>query len=424
MKNKKILAAGLLILAALCIIYVKFNYKEENSDSKIELEGEISFLSNRVDKKEELNKLIKEFEKKYPKTKVNLELIGDLGEILQRRANVQELSDVTIVPTTMGVDEYSKYLLPLDDLGFSEDNLYNYSLGLGEDGKLCGINTSITWSGIIYNKKIFQQAGIEEVPKTQKDFFEACEKIKKLGITPFAINYKQSWCVGQWLDTISFNFDEDMTNNLVFTEKNIFDSGLGKALDFVRDIYVKGYSEEDLIDYEWQQFKNDFKDGKVAMVLFGSDLKNQFEDLGMNSEDIGMFPVPETKTINIHGDYRFGVAKNTEYPNLSKAFLKFLFENDRYAKAVNIMSPMKNSKENIKSFDELKSFEQKIIIQGEVVKDQTSKDMKTYQIFDSLRKNAGLDYSFVQEYITSDSIETLKTDINEKWSEMRKSTQQ
>lgn len=424
MKNKKIFTIGLLILLALCIVYVKFNHKEENNNNRTELEGEISFVSNRVDKKEELNKLIEEFEKKYPNTKVNLELIGDLGEILQRRANVQELSDVTIIPPSIGQNEYHKYFLSIDDLGFNDDNIYNYSLGLGYDKKLYGLNTSITWSGIIYNEKVFKQAGIEGGPKTKKDFFEACEKIKKLGVIPFAINYKQSWCVGQWLDTISFNFDEEMINNLVFTEKNIFDSGLGEALDFVRGIYVNGYSEEDLINYEWQQCKNDFKDGKVAMVLFGSDLKYQFEDLGMDIEDIGMFPVPETKTININGDYKLGVAKNTKYPNLSKTFLKFLFENDRYSKAVNIMSPMKNNKENIKSFDELESFQQKIIIQGEVVKEQTKEEIETYEIFDNLRKKTGLNYSFVQEYITSDSIETLKSDRNEKWNEIRKNIQQ
>ena len=175
-----------------------------------------------------------------------------------------------------------------------------------------------------------------------------------------------------------------------------------------------------MINYEWQQCKNDFKNGKVAMVLFGSDLKNQFEDLGMNIEDIGMFPVPETKIININGDYKLGIAKNTEYPDLSKTFLKFLFEDDRYAKAVNIMSPMKNSKENTKFFDELKGFEQKIIIQGEVAKNHTLKEIETYEIFDSLRKKTSLDYSFVQEYITSDSIETLKNNMNEKWKEARK----
>ena len=420
MKNKKILIVGFLILLVFCIICLKINYKENNSGNEIELEGEISFLSNRVDKKEELNKLIEEFEKKYPNTKVNLELIGDLEEILQRRANVQELSDVAIIPTSIGTSEYHNYFLSIDDLGFNEDNIYNYSLGLGDDKKLYGLNTSITWSGIIYNKRIFQQAGIEDVPKTKKDFFEICEKIKKIGVIPFAINYKQPWYVEQWLDTISFNFDEEIINNLLFTEKNIFDSGFGKALDFVRDIYLNGYSEKDLINYEWQQCKNDFKNGKVAMVLFGSDLKNQFEDLGMNIEDIGMFPVPETKIININGDYKLGIAKNTEYPDLSKTFLKFLFEDDRYAKAVNIMSPMKNSKENTKFFDELKGFEQKIIIQGEVAKNHTLKEIETYEIFDSLRKKTSLDYSFVQEYITSDSIETLKNNMNEKWKEARK----
>lgn len=98
MKNKKIFILIFFILLVFCVTCMKAIYKDNNIKNESEVEGEISFLSNRVDKKEELDKLIEEFEKKYPKTKINLELIGDLGEILQRKANVQELSDVTIIP--------------------------------------------------------------------------------------------------------------------------------------------------------------------------------------------------------------------------------------------------------------------------------------------------------------------------------------
>lgn len=424
MKNKKIFILIFFILLVFCVTCMKAIYKDNNIKNESEVEGEISFLSNRVDKKEELDKLIEEFEKKYPKTKINLELIGDLGEILQRKANVQELSDVTIIPSSIGNNKYYKYFLPIDNLGFSEKNIYNYSLGLGEDKKLYGLTTSVTWNGIIYNKNIFKEAKIDEIPKTKKEFFEDCKKIKDLGFIPFTINYKQSWCVEQWLDTISFNFEPDMITNLMDTEKDIFNnSGLGKSLDFVREIYVNGYSEEDLINYEWQQCKNDFVNGKVAMLLCGSDFKYQIQDLGMNIDDIGMFPVPETEEIKIHGDYKLGIAKNTEYPNLAKTFLKFLFEDGRYAKAVNIISPMKDNKETIKFFDEINNFSQEKVIQGDIEKEQKEEDLKKYQDFDNLRKKTRLDYSFVQEYITSDHIETLKNDMNKKWSEGRKNIQ-
>lgn len=74
------------------------------------------------------------------------------------------------------------------------------------------------------------------------------------------------------------------------------------------------------------------------------------------------------------------------YPNLAKTFLKFLFEDGRYAKAVNIISPMKDNKETIKFFDEINNFSQEKVIQGDIEKEQKEEDLKKYQDFDNLRK--------------------------------------
>ncbi len=84
---------------------------------------------------------------------------------------------------------------------------------------------------------------------------------------------------------------------------------------------------------------------------------------------------------------------------------------------------MKDNKETIKFFDEINNFSQEKVIQGDIEKEQKEEDLKKYQDFDNLRKKTRLDYSFVQEYITSDHIETLKNDMNKKWSEGRKNIQ-
>ena len=84
---------------------------------------------------------------------------------------------------------------------------------------------------------------------------------------------------------------------------------------------------------------------------------------------------------------------------------------------------MKDNKETIKFFNEINNFSQEKVIQGDIEKEQKEEDLKKYQDFDNLRKKTGLDYSFVQEYITSDNIETLKNDMNKKWSEGRKNIQ-
>ncbi|MCR1951121.1 ABC transporter substrate-binding protein [Clostridium sp. DSM 100503] len=431
MKNKKIKISIMVIMAIITTFFGVKIIKEDKAEGNIlknenkELAGEITFVSNRIDKKEELKTLISEFEEEHPKVKVNLELIGDAEEILQRRAMVQELPDVTLIPSAIKASEYSQFFFDLDDLGFTEDNIYNYSTGIGSDGKLYNLTTSISWNGIIYNKSVFKKLNINELPKTNEEFLNLCKAIKDNKIIPIALNYKQVWTMNTWIDVAPYLFDVKLEKNIILNNEDILsdNSGIFRALNFVRNIYQNNYCEDNLLNYEWEQSKVDIKNGKVAMIFWNSDFKYQLEDIGMNMDDIGMFPLPDSKYIKVYGDYKIGVAKNTKYPELSKAFLKFLFEEDRYANAVNILSPLKENLRNRDLIKELEAYNIPIDIHGDTIKNQTEEDRKIREWYETLRRLSGLDYSFVQEYITSSDIENLRDQMNNKWNELERKSE-
>lgn len=431
MKNKKIKISIMVIMAIITTFFGVKIIKEDKAEGNIlknenkELAGEITFVSNRIDKKEELKTLISEFEEEHPKVKVKLELIGDAEEILQRRAMVQELPDVTLIPSAIKASEYSQYFLDLDDLGFTEDNIYNYSTGIGSDGKLYNLTTSISWNGIIYNKSVFKKLNINELPKTNEEFLNLCKAIKDNKIIPIALNYKQVWTMNTWIDVAPYLFDVKLEKNVILNNEDILsdNSGIFRALNFVRNIYQNNYCEDNLLNYEWEQSKVDIKNGKVAMIFWNSDFKYQLEDIGMNMDDIGMFPLPDSKYIKVYGDYKIGVAKNTKYPELSKAFLKFLFEEDHYANAVNILSPLKENLINRDLIKELEAYNIPIDIHGDTIKNQTEEDRKIREWYETLRRLSGLDYSFVQEYITSSDIENLRDQMNNKWNELERKSE-
>lgn len=423
-KSRFLIGLGIITIISGLItgIYFYITRGDTLNEEKVgkELEGTISFVSNRTDKKEELELLINEFEALYPKVKINLELIGDAEEILQRKATVQELPDITLVPGAIKVSEYNKYFLPLDELGFTEDNIYNYSTGLGTDGKLYNLTTSITWNGIIYNKNIFKKLNIKDIPTTNEEFFEICYKIKELGIVPMALNYKQAWTMNSWIYTVPSLLDDEIEKDVMIEDKDILDTdgALFKSLEFARNIVQNGYSEEDLLNYQWQQCKADLRDGNVAMFFWNSDFKYQLSDIGMDIDNIGMFPFPESKKITIFGDYKMGIAKNTKYPEVAKAFLKFLFEDDRYANTVNIVSPLKNSNKSKEIIKELELFNIPIEIHSDNINIEDIEGNNIYEKYESIRKLIGLDYSFVQEYTISDNPNKLKEDINKRWNEL------
>lgn len=410
-----------------CIIYTMIPSKDFNLSNNIDdengqnLEGNITFLSNRTDKRNQLNDLIKEFESIHPKVKVKLELIGDAEGILERKASVGELPDVTLIPSVIENKEFNKYFLPIDDLGFNEENIYNYNSGIGNDGQLYNLTTSMSWHGIIYNKQIFNNLGITTFPKTEEEFWQVCNDIKSNGVVPVAINYKQSWIMNIWLEMIPYLYNSNMEENLLGKSKDLLgdNSEIYKSLNFVRQIYKKGYSEDDLLNYDWTQCKNDIINGKIAMTIWSSDFTKQLEEIGMNKDDVGIFPIPDSNEIKLVGDYKIGVSNNTKYPETSKEFLRFLFEDDRYAKAVNIMSNIKNNEETAKFIEQLYKFNIPIKFQEDIILNQTNDDIKVHSKFYYLKKEIGIDYRFVQKYIISEDIASLREEMNNQWRKIR-----
>ena len=87
---------------------------------------------------------------------------------------------------------YGERILCLEDLVKESD--YEKGYQPGSDGAepqlLCGqqISYEIPYqmkaNGYMYNKALFEQAGITEVPSTWQEFLETCQKLKDAGITP------------------------------------------------------------------------------------------------------------------------------------------------------------------------------------------------------------------------------------------------
>lgn len=390
--------------------------KTMNGNSN-ELQGEITFVSNRTDKAIEIKELIAQFEKENPGVTVNKELMGDVESVLQLRASVGELPDVTLVPGNIGKAEYHKYFLSIDDLGFDNTNIYNYYMGTGEDNALYCLNSSINWQGIIYNKEIFKEAGIDKIPTTINELFDACKKIKAIGKTPIAVNYSQTWTMNLWVDVIPHLFDNNLEINTLINNQDILgkSNGMYKSLNLVREIVKNGFCEETLTNYDWQKFKNDMSNGEIAMTIWSSDFKYQLEDMGMNPEIIGMFPIPETETVKIYGDYKFAISKNTENPELAKAFLKYIFEEDRYVNAVNTMSPLRNSEKNIKAFEELSEYEIPIVFYSDFVNSMSVEKADIVEKFANMKKVNEIEYQFVQRYIREDDLNSLTDGLEKKW---------
>jgi raffinose/stachyose/melibiose transport system substrate-binding protein len=322
----------------------------------------LTLATNRTDMADTtLKDLAAQYNKENPNVTVQVEAIKDTDNVLKTRIAAGEQPDVAPIPNGSDVKDFPLYYAPLDDLGFTDANLFSYKLGVSSaDNKLYGLNSSVNYTGIIYNKKAFQTAGIDKAPTTMDEFYADCAKLKDKGIVPFASNFKDKWPLNiysaDFVLPVSQTGNPDYKNTLATKDLLSDADGLLYSFNFLRTMKTKGYLEADLMSTNWDSMKKDQATGKIAMAYLGTWYPPQVIQNGAAKEDIGMFPFPGIKALPIGGDYLFGVAKTSKHVAEAKAFLKWMWTDSKYAKAVSVASPLKDAKADDPAIAELTSF--------------------------------------------------------------------
>ena len=308
------------------------------------LSGKILFathMSNKIDTT--LKDLAQKFMDKNPGTEIEIEGVKDTDNTVKVWMASGELPDITVCPSGVKQSTFKDYFLPLNDLGFNENLVYFYKNGLGDDNNLYEVASSISIEGLLYNKKVFADAGITSIPKTQDELLADCEKIKAKGVVPMASNFKDKWPLVRWVEfaPVAISGNPNYLNDKVNSDSLISDTLLD-VTNFLRDMNSKGYLEKDLMSTNWDQFKKDFAAGSVGMVYLGTWLPPQIVENGGKIEDIGMFPFPGGKATT-NADNMYAVAKNSKNPDLAKAFFKYLFAEPNFANACGLTTSVKGA---------------------------------------------------------------------------------
>ncbi|MEV5026297.1 ABC transporter substrate-binding protein [Paenibacillus sp. LPE1-1-1.1] len=211
---------------------------------------------------------------------------------------------------------------------------------LKNEGKLYGIPvTGTSVSGVIYNKKVFEDLGIE-IPKTYEEFLAACEKIKAAGVTPVYEAGKEGWP----LQLYTFNAVANVMNkqpdlmDKINANQTTFDQ-IPEFVDTLQkqsDLQTKGYLNKDLFSGTYDMSLEQVATGKSAMI-FQADwaiapLLEKYPDA-----QIGMFPLPSD------GDNYAGISdpnglyvfKNSPNVEAAKEFLNFFSSPEELSKYFN-----------------------------------------------------------------------------------------
>ena len=271
--SKKVLSVGLAaVLAASMIPAVGVFAADEEiptldqikvGEDYQDLKASIKVLTNRTDIVDTVYKgYADEFMKMYPNIKVEYEGITDYEQSLELRLTTGDWGDLCFIPTSVDKSELSSYFTPLGDYD-TLDQTYNFVQDKSYDGTVYGIANGGTASGIVYNKRVWKEAGIDELPSTPDEFLEDLQTIKdNTDAVPLYTNFAAGWPMGAWDAYIGVTAtgDADYMNNTICHTKNPFakqDDMTGPYAVYytMYESVARGLVEDDPASSDWESSK-------------------------------------------------------------------------------------------------------------------------------------------------------------------------
>ncbi len=122
---------------------------------------------------------------------------ADYVTLLSAKLNSGDIPDVFMSSAYADNITYKDYVYDLTDEDFMKELEPSTLDGVTLDGRITGYPFLVQSFSYIYNKKVFADAGITELPKTIKQYEEVCQKLQAKGIQPFATGFKEWWVLPQ-----------------------------------------------------------------------------------------------------------------------------------------------------------------------------------------------------------------------------------
>lgn len=195
---------------------------------------------------------------------------------------------------------------------------------------------------LFYNKKLFAKAGIARPPETLDEFMAAAKKITALGEGIYG--YCLRGGVGGTNGWIMFAATANGSNQFFDEHGNSFlnNPDAVKGIQFLLDIYQKGYAPKDSVNWGFNEIVSGFYSGTCAMLDQDPDALIAVSD-HMNESDFAVAPMPRGKndlgfpTIGYAGWAMFHSSKHKKESWDLIAHLSSQASNLKWAKFVGVL---------------------------------------------------------------------------------------
>lgn len=294
-------------------------YKDmQVGETATDLKADLKILTNRTDLVDsDFQDYISEFNAMYPNITITYEGITDYD------------TDAT---TRLSSGDFK------DTYEFADKQMFN--------NEVYGIPTMGNVSGVVYNKAVFEKAGITELPTDPETFLADLKLIQeKTDAIPLYTNYAAGWTLTAWDAYISGGAtgDADFKNNKLVHSKDPFAkhddmTGPFAVYDTLYEAVKQGLTEEDPTTTDWEGCKAQINEGNIGCMVLGSWAVPQMQAGGPNADDIAYMPFPISvdgkQYASASADYCYGVNVNStsEEKTAAMLYIKWLTESSGFAK--------------------------------------------------------------------------------------------
>ncbi|WP_079478114.1 ABC transporter substrate-binding protein [Halobacillus salinus] len=354
MKGKKFYSgiATALLASSVALAGCSFGAGESDSASGNSSEDAVTVdvFQFKVEFKDQFEDLVSKYEEANPDVNINVKTVGggnDYGASLKTSFSSGEEPDIFNIGGPTDVETYREYLADLSDTEAANAALDGTLTSVEqEDGSILGLPFNQEGYGLLYNKKVFEEAGInaDEI-KTMEDLEGAVQTLEdqkdELGIeAPFAFPAKEKWVIGNHLANayIADEFNHSVTDAY---QADTIEFKMGDQLKQMLDLQVEHSIQPTLsLDYS-QQVEEHFSLGNVAMIQQGNWVYNTVASMDEEfaKNNVGMLPLPVegyegSIPVGVPNYWVVNKESEDEVVQASKDFLDWMYTSDEGKKFV------------------------------------------------------------------------------------------
>jgi raffinose/stachyose/melibiose transport system substrate-binding protein len=315
-----------------------------------DLAGSIIVLTNRTDIVDTtFVEYAAQFNEIYPNVEVEFEAMTDYAGEVKIRMNTEDYGDVLLIPDTIPTNQLPDFFSPLGSIE-DLDPVYTFVTEKSFDGMVYGLPVTGNAQGIVYNKAVFEAAGITELPDTPEAFLDAMRAIKEnTDATPYYTNYAAGWPLVQWEGHRgSVSCDPNYSNEMVQMEAPFAEGTAHYTIyKLMYDLVAEGLVEVDPSTTDWESSKPMIANGEIGAMVLGSWAIVQMQEFADDPDVIGYMPFPSNIDGQVcaaaGGDYKIGINKYSQNQEAARAWLDWFLNDSNFAYDQGGIPPVKGS---------------------------------------------------------------------------------